>query len=194
MVLSACAEVLIVAAILTAQEVNPRGISPPRRNTPDNPEREANRDASRRADRIDSPSLDRRLTLIQIKKDFHQIQAVNDELQRITSNATLDYKRISDAASKIRALAGRLNSNLALGKSESKEARPQYEFNAMVLRSSLFSLHDLVVRFVENPIFRERDVFDIPETKRAKGDMDDIIFLSKQIKKIAKRLRENESR
>ena len=187
-----CMQIILGSAILVAQEVNPRGIPPPRRNTPDYPDREAEREAARRVRRDDAPAPDRRLVLVQIKKDFQQIQVVNDDLgQLLAANTALDYKYVSDTASKIRSLAGRLNSNLVLGESENKPARPEYEFSEAVLRSSLFSLHDLVISFVENPIFKERGVFDIQETKRAKGDVDEIIVLSDQIKKIAKKLKKD---
>jgi len=136
------------------------------------------------------------MILIQIKKDFQEIQVLNDELLRqVSSNPAFDYKQISEAASRIKTLAGRLDSNLVLGKSESGRApRPEYEFSEAALRSSLLALYDLVGRFVENPIFRERGVFDIQETKKAKEDVDDIIALSDQIKKIAKRLRKDASK
>jgi len=195
MVVAACGQLLLVSTMLIAQEVNPRGIPPPQRNTPDYPDREADRDKARKANRVDVAPPDRRLILIQIKKDFQQLQVVNAELeQRLSSSGLLDYKYISEAAAKIKTLAERLDSNLVLGESESKESRPEYEVSEAVLRSSLLSLHDLVITFVENPIFRESGVFDIPETKKAKADMNGILVLSDQVKKIAKRLRKDAGR
>ena len=185
----------LMVSVVVAQDVNPRGIPPPRRNTPDYPERNLEREASRRVGRVNIPAPDRRLILAQIKKDFLQIQVVNDELgQQLTANGGLDYKHISDAAGKIKTLAGRLDSNLVLGKSEGKEPHPEYEFSEAGLRSLALSLHVLVVRFVENPIFRERGVFDIQETKKAKEDVDSIIALSRQTKRIAKQLRKETSK
>lgn len=193
--IATCVQLLMVSAILMAQEVSPRGISPPRRNTPDYPERDFERESARKVRRVDVAAPDRRLTLIQIKKDFLQIQVLNSELgQELGSNRALDYKHIFDTASKIKTLAGRLDSNLVLGKSEGKEPRPEYEFSEAVLRTSLLSLGDLVVRFVENPIFRESGVFDIHETKKAKQDVDSIIALSDQIKRIAKKLSKETSK
>lgn len=192
MIVATFMQIILGSAILLAQEVSPRGVPPPRRNPPDYPDLDTSRDAARRAKRDDAPAPDRRLILVQIKKDFQQIQAFNEDLgQLLAANTPLDYKYVSDTASKIRSLAGRLDSNLVLGESESKPSRPAYEFSEAVLRSSLCSLHDLVISFVENPIFRERGVFDIQETKRAKGDVDEIIALSDQIKKIAKKLRKD---
>jgi hypothetical protein len=188
-------QLLMVSAILVAQDVNPRGVPPPRRNTPDYPERNLERESARRVGRVNIAAPDRRLILAQIKKDFLQIQVVNDELgQQLTADGALDYKHISDAAGKIKTLAGRLDSNLVLGKSEGKEPRPEYEFSEAGLRSSLLSLHDLVVRFVENPIFKESGVFDIQETKKAKEDVDSIIALGNQTKRIAKKLRKETSK
>lgn len=190
-VVATCALLLMVSAILIAQNVDPRGVPPPRRNTPEYPER----DYSRKVRRIDNAAPGKRLILLQIKKDFEQIQVLNDELgQQLTSNRPLDYKHISDAASKIKSLAGRLDSNLVLGKPESKEPRPEFQFSETVLRSSLLSLHGLVISFVESPIFRETGVFDINETRKAKHDVDSIIVVSDQIKTIAKRLRKDANR
>jgi len=192
MIVATCMQVILGSAIIVAQEVTPRGVPPPRRNTPDYPDLDTSRDPARRAKRDDAPAPDRRLILVQIKKDFQQILAVNDDLgQLLAANTALDYKYVSDTASKIKSLAVRLDSNLVLGESESKASRPEYELSGAVLRSSLSSLHDLVISFVENPIFRQRGVFDIQETKRAKGDVDEIIALSDQIKKIAKKLRKD---
>jgi len=194
-IVATCGQLLMASAILMAQEVNPRGVPPPRRNTPDYPEFEKDRDAARKAKSVDSPAPDKRLVIIQIKKDFQQIQVVNDGLQQgLTSNRALDYKHIADAASKIKTLAGRLDSNLVLGKSETRKPHPEYEFSEAVLRTSLLSLHDSVVRFVENPIFTESGVFDIQQTKKAKQDVDSIIILSDQIKRIAKKLGKDTSK
>ena len=186
---SAGLQILICSSALMAQQPpTPHGVPPPLPNTPET-ERDWERTNPRKTRRVDNRTPTGRATLGEIKKDFLKIQIVNNELlQSVTSNNSLDYKYIADAASKIKTLAGRLNSNFALGKSQTEDHPPEYEFSQEVLKASLFSLHSLVVRFVDNPIFRERGVFDIQQTKKAKQDVDSIITLTEQIKTIAKRL------
>ena len=188
-------QILLCSTALRAQQPpTPHGVPPPLPNTPDT-ERDWERTNSRKMRRIDNRTPTGRATLGEIKKDFLKIQIVNNELlQSVTSNNSLDYKYIADAASKIKTLAGRLNSNFALGKSQTEDHPPEYELSQEVLKGSLFSLHSLVVRFVDNPIFRERGVFDIQHTKKAKQDVDGIITLTEQIKTIAKRLSKEPSK
>ena len=192
---SAGLQILLCSTALRAQQPpTPHGVPPPLPNTPDT-ERDWERTNTRKMRRIDNRTPTGRATLGEIKKDFVKIQLVNNELlQSVTSNNSLDYKYIADAAAKIKTLAGRLNSNFALGKSQTEDHPPEYEFSQEVLKSSLFSLHSLVVRFVDNPIFRERGVFDIQQTKKAKQDVDSIITLTEQIKTIAKRLSKGTSK
>jgi hypothetical protein len=188
-------QILLCSAPLRAQQPRtPHGVPPPLPNTPDT-ERNWERINSRKTRRVDSSAPTGRATLGEIKKDFLQIQIVNNELlQSVTSNNSLDYRYIADAASKIKTLAGRLNSNFALGKPQIEEHPPEYESSQVMLKASLSSLHSLVVRFVGNPIFRERGVFDIQQTKKAKQDVDSIITLTEQIKTITKRLSKEASK
>ena len=191
MAIATCIQVFVFSAVVMGQRVNPHGIPPPPRNTPDYPERESERANSRRLRRVSVGAPDRRLVLLQIKKDFQELLLRNEELgQQVTSNRAFDYKHVSDTASRIKSLAGRLDSNLALGKPENKEPIPEFEFSDAGLPSSLVSLHGRIVSFVENPVFREAGVFDIRETSRAKADVDAIIVLGGQIKRIAKKLKD----
>ena len=187
-IVSACVQLFICAATLFAQQPpTPHGVPPPLPNTPDTPRV---RDTTPRIKRgADRPARNGLATWGEIRKDYLKIQILNLELmESVAANPALHYKYISDKASKIKTLAGRLNSNLALGKSQTEERPPEFDFNDELLRSSLLTLHRLVIRFVDNPIFRERGVFDIPQTKKAKQDVDGIMALSDQIKMIAKRL------
>ena len=182
------------SALIAQQPVKPRGVAPPLPNTPET-ERDWERinGRTRKIDRARAPTG--RATLGDIKKDFLQIQIVNNDLlQSATSNHSLDYKYIAEAASKIKTLAIRLNSNFALGKSQIELSPPEYEFSEAVLKASLLSLDGLVVRFVGNPIFRERGVFNIHQSKKAKQDVDGIMAVSEQVKTIARRLSKEASR
>ena len=159
------------------------------------PNSETGRDWERIKDRtrtVNSPAPGSRDTLGEIKKDFLEIQIVTNQLlQTVRSQPGLNFKYISHTAGKIKTLAGRLDSNLGLRESERAEQRADYEFSETALKSSLSSLHRLVRSFVENPIFKEKNVFDVQETKRAKQDVKRIIAVSDQIKETAKKLNKN---
>ena len=138
---------------------------------------------------VNSSTSDGREALGDIRKDFVQIQLLTNELiKSVVFKHEIEYKRIAETAGKIKTLAGRLDSNLALGKSKGAEPRTEYEFNDAALESSLRSLHRFVRSFVENPIFKEKNVVDVQATKKAKQDVDSIIAVSEQVKKIARRL------
>ena len=174
---------LLASAALQAQTVQPRGIPIPRTITAGYPDR------SRRDGQGDNVGAYRRLILAQIKKDFLKLQILNDALgQEIAANRTFDYKQIADTASKIKSLARRLDSNLNLGKAEKRiVARAEPEIADPALRFLLLDLHNLVVSFVENPIFH--GVLDIEETKKAKSSVIEIGLVSDKIKVVAKQLR-----
>ena len=193
-VVSVCLQIFLCSAALTAQRpVKPRGV-PQSVPAPIETDREWERISSRTTI-VNSPAPDGRETLREIRKDFLKIQILTNELIRaVGSKPQLEYKYISDTAGKIRTLAERLDSNLALGKPEGAGPRAEFEFSETALKSSLRSLHRLVRSFVENPIFKERNVFDIQETKRAKQDVAGIIAVSEQVKKIARKLNKNAGR
>ncbi len=167
---------------------SPRGVRPPLPNTPDT-ERSGVRVGTRDSKRFDAKTPSGRSRLGDVRKDFVAIQTVNDELRTtVAAQPSLDYRYISNAAGRIKTLAIRLNSNLALGKPQVEGVMPELQYNEEMLRASLFSLHRLVVRFVDNPIFKEPGVLNIPQTKRAKQDVDGIMSLSDHIRRITQQL------
>jgi hypothetical protein len=188
-VVSLCVLSFAFGGLVVAQQPpSPRGVPPPLPVTPDS-ERTGVRLGSKPNKRFDAKTPNGRNRLGDVRKDFAAIQVVNNELRvSVTAQAALDYKYISSAAGKIRMLANRLNSNLALGKPQVEGEPVDLEYNDARLRSSLFYLHRLVARFVDNPIFREPNVLDIPQTKRAKQDVDGIMSLTDQIRRITQQL------
>lgn len=180
---------LPISVAAQTQEVQPRGIPQPRRITANFPDPNS---SARRAARADNATVYRRLILEQIQKDFAKIQALKDDLAvQLTANS-LDYKHIADAAGKIRTLAKRLDSNLVLGKVETTvAARTESDPRDPALRSLVLALHDRVGSFVENPIFRDRTVYDLEETRKAKSDVVEIVLVSDEVKKVAKQLKRN---
>lgn len=178
---------LPISVAARIQEVQPRGISQPRRITANFPDANSRARQAARADNVY-----RRMILEQIQKDFAKIQALRDDIAAQLTANSLDYKHIADAAGKIRSLAKRLDSNLVLGKVETPvAARAEPEPTDPALRSLLLALHARVGSFVDNPIFRDRTVYDVEETRKAKSDVVEIVVVSDEVRKIAKQLKRN---
>lgn len=148
-----------------------------------------------RAGRADnSPAA--RLALEQIGEDFRRIQIVNNEMMRATfsGGATrgLDYDRISKASAEINHRAARLRANLRLpapAHEADQEITDREIAGEKEMRSSLLSLDELIMGFVNNPAFRKQDVLDTQHSARASRDLSVIIKLSQKIKQRAEKLR-----
>ena len=90
----------------------------------------------------------------------------------------------------IRKRAERLNLNLALPESEKNgQASPTIiEVSAQQLKPSVLKLARLIFSFIDNPFFKEASVVDTQMTTKARRDLEDIIELSRQIKKNSEQL------
>jgi hypothetical protein len=137
-----------------------------------------------------------RLALEQIGEDFRRMQIVNNELMRATfsGGATrgLDYERISKASAEINHRATRLRANLQLpspAHDASQESAEREIAGEKEMRSSLLSLDELIMGFVNNPAFRKQDVLDTQHSARASRDLSVIIKLSQKIKQRAEKLK-----
>lgn len=190
---SACLFLVSCATVLVAQETaTPRGVRPPLPNTPD-AERGWERTTDRKQKKWGARAPSGRPVLGDIRKDFAEIQSLNNQLIFATAAPNLlNYKYISDSVGRMKTLAVRLNSNLGLGRSQVEVETPEIEYSDSVLRASLISLHRFVAKFVDNPIFKERGVFDITENRKAKQDVDGIISLSDHIKRITRGMRQQD--
>lgn len=124
--------------------------------------------------------------LVQIKKDFKGLQVSNNDiLNAIASSNALDLKVISEALSEIKQRAARLKFNLVLPESE-KDERTKFDQNQPdieQLKLSLLSLDRLIVKFIENPIFKNTDVVDAKTSAIARADLESIIEMSDKIRK-----------
>lgn len=128
--------------------------------------------------------------LAQLQEDFSRLQVANRDLLRTAlSKNMLDPRFVSKSVFEIKKRAERLNLNLALPEPE----RPAQVSEAGAastpeqLRASVLKLGRLIFSFVDNPFFREESVVDTQLTTKARRDLEDIIELSKQIKKSSDR-------
>ena len=141
---------------------------------------------------LSSPSeRDLRLALAQLKEDFLRIQVVNHELLRAASRGgELDLKLVAKSASEIQKRAERLKRNLALPEPEKRPQRLTAEAwrEPEKLRSSLTAMAVLILRFVNNPVFKSVTIVDAQLSAKARRDLEEIIELSSQLKKGSEQL------
>ena len=134
-------------------------------------------------------SNNRSTTLAQVREDFWRIQLANDDLNSsLSSQGVIDSRLITKTASEIRTRAKRLKENLALPRPE-KDSKSQTAAAAEDLRSSIATLSKLIDSFVSNPMLSQRHVIDATFSLKASRDLENIIGLSGEIKKIAAKLK-----
>ena len=127
----------------------------------------------------------------EIKQDYKRIQIVRSELAHvITTHQELEFKRIAEESEEINKRAHRLQSRLALYKSEADEKSnaTQLEFRDDQMQNALIKLCNLIMNFTTNPVFQTLTAVDVQESARASRDLKSIILLSSNIKKSAERL------
>ena len=132
-------------------------------------------------------STERNTAVAQIREDFWRIQLANDDLNTSLSNqGAIDSRLIAKVVSEIRTRAKRLKENLALPRPEkSPESRTVPTAND--LSSSIAALSKLIDSFVSNPMLSQRHVVDATLSLKASRDLEDIIALSGEIRKVAAR-------
>jgi len=168
---------------------------------PDIAVRQRNRqmdDYDRELDRIKTAAMlaagRRRSLLALIKEDFERIQAIHNEmLEMIEGEPQLKYDRLVELSSEMKKRTRRLGTNLALpaladsteDSGGDKRNKMPVKGNDAGVKETFFSLHEALVSFVTNPMFKNLKLFDANEVNRASGDLKDIILLSDVIKKSA---------
>ncbi len=133
----------------------------------------------------------RRNLFPQINEDFQRIQVIHNELVRILqSEKGLDYGRLANLTDDMKKRSSRLRENLALPEREKTDMRPAHTetIDETHMKKTIIALHDLVVSFVANPIFKNLAVFDAHVIEDARKNLDNIIDVSDEIKKEAKML------
>jgi hypothetical protein len=126
----------------------------------------------------------------EIKTDAERLQFFNGEMMRSASTGmALDPERILQAASEIKKRAARLRLNLGLPKIKKEETRAQgqAEMDEKALAASLLKLDGLIKSLSANPLLGNRNIIDAGQAASAVEELADIIILSDQIRKSAKR-------
>jgi hypothetical protein len=133
----------------------------------------------------------RRSLFPQINEDFQRIQVIHNEIVRMLQpDKGLNYDRLVDLTGDMKKRGARLRGNLALPEPDKTEAdQVQSEpIDEAHIKTTIADLHDAIVRFVANPIFKNLGVVDAKVADTATKDLDNVIDLSDEIKKEAKTL------
>jgi hypothetical protein len=132
-----------------------------------------------------------RVPFAQLSADFTRIQVINNELAQAALRAgPLDLEFVVKSASDIRKIATRLKSNLALPEpeKETERSKPGTSAGRKQLRAAVIELGKLIAGFAHNPAFKAGGVVDVKMSARARGDLEEIIELSGQLKKDGEKL------
>ena len=134
-----------------------------------------------------------RILLTALKDDFRQLQMINNDLMQRTlvdarkNPEAISSKEIRARLSEIHKRADRLRANLRLPNVElPKEAIDQELVSAQDLSKGLLMLDQLVMKFVENPIFQRPGILDTQQSMSAADDLGRVLRVTKVLKKLAK--------
>src|ERR1044072_2494546 len=133
----------------------------------------------------------RRSLFPQINEDFQRIQVIHNEIVRMLQpDKGLNYDRLADLTGDMKKRSERLRGNLALPQPEKTNPPPTHSeaIDEAHLKKSIADLHDVIVNFVANPLFKNLGVVDAKVVDAAGKNLDDIMGLSEEIKREAKLL------
>ena len=133
----------------------------------------------------------RRNLFPQINEDFQRIQVIHNEIVRLLqSEKGLNYDRLAELTDDMKKRSSRLRNNLALPEPEKTNTHPTHteKIDDVHMKKTIVALHDLVVSFVANPIFKNLGVVDAKVMDDARENLDQIIGISDEIKREAKML------
>jgi len=135
-------------------------------------------------------SARRRSLFPQINEDFQRIQVIHNEIVRMLQpDKGLNYDRLADLTNDMKKRSARLRDNLALPQPQKTDTPTHSEaIDEVHLKKTIADLHDVIVSFVANPIFKNLGVVDAKVVDGAGENLDDIIDLSEEIKREAKLL------
>jgi hypothetical protein len=133
----------------------------------------------------------RRNLFPQINEDFQRLQVIHNEIVRmLQADKGLNYDRLAELTGDMKKRGLRLRENLALpepGKTDEPSTHSE-AIDETHIKKTIADLHDLIVSFVANPIFKNLGVVDAKVVDTATENLDSIIDLSDEIKREAKLL------
>ena len=133
----------------------------------------------------------RRNLFPQINDDFQRIQIIHNEIVRMLQpDKSLDYERLAELTDDMKKRSFRLRENLSLPEPEKTDEKPTHAeaIDESHIKKDIVTLHDLVVSFVANPLFKNLGVVDANVVNAATENLENIIDISDEIKREAKLL------
>jgi hypothetical protein len=124
----------------------------------------------------------------QVAEDFDRILTLHNQIVRtIAADESLNYEFISEAMGEIRRRSARLQSSLKLARPEhaAENRAPASALNVTETKDVLILLCKQIESFVKNPIIATPGTVDARELERARKDLDSVVELSSNIKKLA---------
>jgi hypothetical protein len=124
----------------------------------------------------------------QVSEDFERILTLHNEIVRsLDAKTPLSYEFISDAMGEIRKRSARLQSSLKLEKPEHPAVSRVSSSGLTVTdtKDVLILLCKQIESFVKNPIIETPGTVDARQLERAREDLDSVVELSGNIKKLA---------
>ena len=125
----------------------------------------------------------------QINEDFQRIQVIHNEIVRMLQpDKNLDYHRLAELTDDMKKRSARLRENLALPEPEKSDTKATHSeaIDENHMKTIIVALHDQVVNFVANPLFKNLGVVDAKVIDSATETLDKIIDISDEIKREAK--------
>jgi hypothetical protein len=124
----------------------------------------------------------------QVAEDFERILTLHNEIVRgLATNKPFDYDFLSNAMGEIRKRSTRLQSSLKLEKPDRPTGNRETESGLKVTETKdvLILLCKQIESFVKNPIIEKPGTVDARQLARAREDLDSVVELSNNIKKLA---------
>lgn len=134
--------------------------------------------------------------LKQLRDDFRSLQDVNNRMMaEVWARQKLDYGRVSDMLSEINGKATRLKNNLSLPAPATSKTKQQalITSGAKEFKSALLLMDRSIMSFVRNPIFQKPNVVDVSLAAQASQDLENVIALSENLRKISANLKNSAS-
>ena len=188
-----CSILFSVMLFATTETVKPQAPSP---NLQGPAVRERNRamdDYDRTLNRMKNDARannERRRNLFpQINEDFQRIQVIHNEIVRMFQpDKNPNYDRLAELTDDMKKRSARLRDNLSLPEPDKTDAKPAHTeaIDESHMKKNIFALHDLVVDFVANPIFKNLGVVDAKMVDAATVNLNNLISISDEIKREAK--------
>jgi hypothetical protein len=128
--------------------------------------------------------------LKQVREDFRTIQDVNNKMMsQAWAGESIDYDQTSNMLGEINGRAVRLKSNLALPQPDKIQHKTLSANGSKQFKLALLLMDRSLMGFVNNPVFRERNVVEVNLAAQATRDLEDVIAYSANLRKIAANLK-----